>query len=80
MSSTTIRITESDKKTLTELKERFGEPIQSLLHEAIEQYRRHRLLADSNAAYARLREDPAAWREVEEESAPWDATLADGAS
>lgn len=80
MSSTTVRITESDKRTLTELKNRFGEPIQHLLHEAIEQYRRRRLLGAANVAYDKLRQHPGAWKEAEDEAAAWDATLADGAT
>lgn len=31
-----------------------------------------------NAAYAALREDPAAWGQLKEERLAWDATLLDG--
>jgi len=39
---------------------------------------RQELLRQTNEAYARLRDDPDAWREEEEERAAWDTTLADG--
>jgi len=40
--------------------------------------RRRRLTEDTNAAYARLREDPAAWEQHLKEREEWDAALADG--
>ena len=45
---------------------------------AIEQYRRARFVDAINAGYAALRNDPAAWAEVEAERAAWDATLCMG--
>lgn len=36
------------------------------------------MLAEANAAYARLREDPEAWAELLAERAEWDCTLLDG--
>ena len=40
--------------------------------------RRRRLIEETNAAYAHLREDPAAWEQHLKEREEWDATLADG--
>ena len=42
------------------------------------QFRRSLVLAETNIAYARLREDEAGWAAVEAERAEWDATLGDG--
>jgi len=40
--------------------------------------RRRRLIEDTNAAYAKLREDPRAWDQHLRERAAWDVTLSDG--
>lgn len=72
MAATTIRIREETRDLLRELEERTGERTQDLLARALDQYRRSVLLAETNAAYARLEEDPDG--ELDE----WGATLADG--
>ena len=43
-----------------------------------EQCRRRQFLEATNAAYAVLQKDPAAWAELLEELAEWDVTLIDG--
>jgi AbrB family looped-hinge helix DNA binding protein len=40
--------------------------------------RRARLIDETNAAYARLREDPEAWQGLMSELAEWEVTLSDG--
>jgi len=52
--------------------------MQEVVERAVEQYRRQRLLAATNAAYAALQADPAALRALKEERAAWDVTLTDG--
>jgi len=52
--------------------------MQEVVEQAVEQYRRQRLLAAANAAYAAVQADPAAQQELREERAAWDVTLADG--
>ena len=49
-----------------------------MLDEAIEHYQRERLLDEANAAYARLKSDPKAWKEELAEREKWDGTMADG--
>ena len=78
MGTITIRISESDKKTIDEIGSRFGESAQSVLHQAIEEYRRHRFLKEVNEAYEKLRSDPEQWKAELEERKAWDATVADG--
>jgi hypothetical protein len=63
---------------LRELAHTVGAPMQEVVELAVEQYRRQRLLAATNAAYAALQADPAARQELREERAAWDVTLADG--
>ena len=73
-----IRISPRAKASLRELSNREGKPMQAVLEEAIEHYRRDKILERANAAYNRLRNDPKAWRQELAERAEWDVTLMDG--
>ncbi len=73
-----IRISPQAKATLRELAEHDGRPMQSVLDEAIEQYRRDRFFRELAEGYARLQADPQAWQEELDERRVWDSTLADG--
>src|SRR5207247_2323868 len=57
---------------------RVGKPMQTILDEAIDQYQRDKFLDEVNAAYARLRADPKAWKEELAERQDWNGTLIDG--
>lgn len=78
MSTTTIRVSEKTHRTLTKLAREAGTPMSDLVEHAIELYRRQRILAEANAAYAALRSDPEAWAEVQAERELLEATLGDG--
>jgi hypothetical protein len=52
--------------------------MQTVLEQVLEQYRRQQLLEATNAAYAALRADAAAWADLEDERQGWDQTLVDG--
>jgi hypothetical protein len=78
MASGTVRVKEATRATLAQLSRETNRPMQDLLAEAVEVYRRDRILALTNEAYAALREDSEPWAEEQEERAAWDATLADG--
>lgn len=78
MSETTMSIKPQTQVALQELAEESNESVQEVLAKAVELYRRHRVLEATNAGYAALRADAAQWREVEEERALWEGTLADG--
>jgi hypothetical protein len=73
-----IRISPQSKATLRELAKHDGRPMQNVLDEAIEQYRRDRFFREVDEGYARLRADPEAWQEELDERRLWDNTLADG--
>ena len=73
-----IRITPRSKAALRTLARQEGKPMQTVLDEAIEHYRRNKFLDEANAAYAALRSDPKAWNAEQAERALWDKTLADG--
>jgi predicted DNA-binding protein len=73
-----IRISPHAKAALREMAKKEGKPMQTLLDEAIEHYQRERFMEEANAAYARLKSDPEAWREELEERLAWDLTASDG--
>jgi predicted DNA-binding protein len=73
-----IRITPRSKAVLRALAKQEGKPMQAVLDEAIEHYRRDKFLDEVNAAYALLRNDPRAWKEEQAERVLWDKALADG--
>ncbi len=79
MAGATVRISPAARHALREIASRTGEPMQTIVGQAIEAYRRQRLLDEANAVYAALRDDPEAWTAELEERGAWDATLADGA-
>ena len=78
MTTTTVRIKTQTRELLRELASHTGEPHQELLARALEVYRRHLLLEETNAAYAALRADQGSWAAEREEREAWEATLPDG--
>ena len=73
-----VRVSEHTHLTLRTLSAETGEPMQELIAEAVEAFRRRRILELTNAAYAAIRSDPALWQEELDEREVWDATLRDG--
>ena len=73
-----IRISARSKAALRALSRQQGKPMQAVLDDAIEQYQRDRFLDSANAAFARLRSDPKAWKEEAAERSLWEKTLSDG--
>ena len=78
MPSTSIRIEAHALAILRELSQRQHQPMQAVLNEAIDSYRRQKFLEDANAAFAALRNDPEAWREEQQEREIWNRTITDG--
>ncbi len=78
MPSSTLRIGDAKLQVLRELANQPGESMQAVLEKAIGQYRCQLILEQTNAAYAKLREDSEAWREALDERAEWEAAVADG--
>ena len=73
MPAQTIRVRPVTHAKLKALAAASGRSISDVIDDAIEVLRRERLLADANAAYERLQQDPAAWAEELAERAVWDA-------
>lgn len=78
MPGTTMRVSRETRAMLRDLAANEQRSMQAVLETAVEEYRRLRLLEQINADYAALRQDAAAWVELEAERAVWDSTLADG--
>lgn len=78
LESPNIRISAQSKATLRELANHEGKPMQTVLDEAIEQYRRDRFFRELNEGYARLQANPQAWKEELDERSLWDSSLTDG--
>jgi hypothetical protein len=72
-----VRINMQTHQTLREIAKAEHRSMQAVLEVAVEEYRRRCLLEDANAAYARLRNDPVVWQEIQAERAEWEA-LSDG--
>jgi|HubBroStandDraft_6_1064221.scaffolds.fasta_scaffold29137_4 hypothetical protein len=76
--STTVRISERGHRRLRAVAASAGLPLQTVLEEAIDLYRRERFARELDDGYAAIWADPRAAEEETAERALWDATLADG--
>ncbi len=74
----TVPLPQHARVVLDELIALDGRSASEVLTRAIEEYWDRRLFEAGNAAYADLRQDPAAWDAYQAESAEWDGTLMDG--
>ena len=77
MQGSTVRISAEAKEILEKLADEENESMQSVLHKALETYRRERFLEASNEAFAALRKDKRMWGEELRERKEWDATSRD---
>jgi predicted transcriptional regulator len=78
MTTTTIRVSIRTRKTLHALAEASGASMQQVIDRALELYRRQQLLLNTNAAYARLRQQENEWNDYQTELKEWDETITDG--
>ncbi len=77
-STTSIRIDEHALTVLRELARRQRQTVQTVLRQAIDNYRREKFLEEANTAFAALRRNPDAWSEEQKERDLWDKTSGDG--
>jgi hypothetical protein len=73
-----VPISAKAHQTLHELAQQTGKPVQEILDQAVEDYRRKVFLEGVNADYAALRADPAAWAAVEAERRSMAGSMMDG--
>ncbi len=78
MSTTTIRLSEPVHRILRQFAQQDHKPMQVILEQAIESYRRQRFLEGLGTDFAVLRENEAEWNDEEQDRSLWDTTLADG--
>ena len=78
MASVQVRVSGATHQMLSRLSEELGESMQTIVDQAVEQYRRRRFLEGLNQDFKALREDEQAWQEELAERALWDNTLLDG--
>jgi predicted transcriptional regulator len=78
MQTTTIRISEASRRILREISRRDKKPMQAVLEQAIEAYRRQTFLVGLSADFAALRENGPEWQAEKAERTAWDITMADG--
>ncbi len=72
-----IEIDETTHHAMHEISQATGESVQTILAQAIEEYRRKRLFDEAAIAYAVLRSDAAAWQAETGERALWENMLQD---
>jgi hypothetical protein len=78
MAGVMLRISKGAHRILKEVSAATGEPMNSILDKALEEYRRKRFLEKANEAFAALKMDPKAWIEEIKERRAWERTLGDG--
>ncbi|MDO8532796.1 MAG: toxin-antitoxin system protein [Dehalococcoidia bacterium] len=77
MKTVTVRVPSEIRRTLQQLAGASNRNMQSVLAQAVEEYRRRWVLDRTNQAYAELRSRSDLWAEEEEERRAWEATLSD---
>lgn len=69
----TVRVSLKVRNILKDLSRETGEPMASILDEAVENYRRQLILEKANQAYKKLKENQEMWKEEVEERKMWDS-------
>lgn len=77
---TTVRVPRATHRVLREISKRTGRPMQDVVADAVESYRRQQLLEASNLAFAELRRDPTAERALRDDLALLEGAIGDGLS
>lgn len=77
-SSTTVRVDPGLHATLRKLAEAEGRPIGRVIEEAVTKYEKDKFWREMHEGFARLRADPLAWKEYQDEGALWDTLSSDG--
>jgi len=78
MSSVNVRVSSQSYQLLKSLAQDFGQSMQSVIDEALEELRRRKILEATNAAFSALKADKKAWNEELNERGLWENTLTDG--
>lgn len=76
--SRVVRMSDQAASDLESLAKSTGQSKQQVIELALKRYAHSQLMKKANEQYARLRQDPAASKDLDEEIAAWDTTLHDG--
>ncbi len=78
MATTSVRVDPSTHAVLRDLSRQEEKPIGQVVAEAVEQYKKDKFWRELEEDYERLRADPEAWQDYQDEMALWDSTSNDG--
>lgn len=73
-----VSISERSHDIIRRISETEGLAVSEVLDDAVESYRRQKLLSKTNQAFQKLKEDKAAWSDELAERELWEQTLTDG--
>ena len=74
----TVRIGPQLHETLRTLSEAEQRPIRRVIEDAVDRYQKETFWQAMHEGFARLRADPDAWRDYQNEAALWDSAAGDG--
>lgn len=74
----TVRVEPKVNETLRALSAAERRSISQVIEDAVDRYHKENFWKAMHEGFARLRADPAAWREYQDEAALWDSVSADG--
>ena len=78
--TTNMRVRPDTHTALKTIAEKQGVSMQDLLDKLVADHERQTFLCEMNDGFAALRQDEAAWKDLQAERAEWDATLTDEAA
>lgn len=78
MASYNVRVSAAAHRALRQFAAAEGRPIQAVLDEALQDYRRQKFWNRTNAAFQALKHNKTAWKDQHAERLSWDRTLLDG--
>ena len=78
MSSSSIRVEEETLARLRVLSKDEKRPIGQIVTDLVKKYERDKFFKQMHEDFTRLRADPVAWKEYQEETALWDSASGDG--
>lgn len=74
----TVRVDKKLHDTLRELAKSEHRPIGEVIEDAVARYERDKFWKEMHEGFARLKADPVAWKEYQDEVALWDTLSNDG--
>jgi hypothetical protein len=78
MTSTSVRVDPKLHATLRKLAEAEHRPIGRVIEDAVARYEKDKFWKEMHEGFARLRADPVAWKDYQDEVAIWDSMSNDG--